>query len=580
MPWAVSRSTRSSTDLYGNHFLVIQWILSRVYFVLILIVINSCPKSYGENHDISDSLDTATDDNDTKPSEESGLNITEDSDMFEGDLKISKELIQSHFDFNFPGGKLLLEDLKSKEVGINFTDTLHRASVSENIFSLWKNYTVNFIFAPDVQNRKRSEIRRAMDEWERNTCLRFKLLNNDSITPNDDYIEFVSSGSRCYSSAIGRKGGRQLIGLPKHCSHGLILHEIGHALGFWHEHSRPDRDNYIDVHRAGKPNANYVKILDGYADFQGTTYDYSSIMHYPLVWGRNINCRSCFTLSVNNVMEYKRQGSPKIGRFGKLSDIDIKQTNRLYSCPNRGVFGFLSFQVKVGKNFQQIANIASKFIIFKAIDSEGNVHIRQTSYARNARDPVWNELVMLGENEWQFFRIQAYEYSPSVSSPYFMSMSQTIVLSSGWHQDKKHCENLLCKGYVMFDYGINPRRSVDASLRMYVNFAYHLIGNNSGLGQRDPYVLIETLQSDTTINQWMSKTIKNTLNPVWDQWLYFGCKKWNSFFIQLKDENVGIDDNLSDREWVQIYSGSHSDQRHDHYGNAYLSYDYELGDCP
>lgn len=51
----------------------------------------------------------------------------------------------------------------------------------------------------------------------------------------------------CYSS-IGRIGGQQELSLSEPCIHKQIIqHELLHALGVWHEQSRPDRDNYVDI---------------------------------------------------------------------------------------------------------------------------------------------------------------------------------------------------------------------------------------------------------------------------------------------------------------------------------------------
>ena len=42
--------------------------------------------------------------------------------------------------------------------------------------------------------------------------------------------------------------GAQTISLGTGClGQSTILHEIMHALGFWHEQSRPDRDNYVEI---------------------------------------------------------------------------------------------------------------------------------------------------------------------------------------------------------------------------------------------------------------------------------------------------------------------------------------------
>ena len=57
----------------------------------------------------------------------------------------------------------------------------------------------------------------------------------------------VSSLFSCCSN-VGRVGGAQTLVLGSGCGvFGIVLHEIGHAIGFWHEQSRPDRDDFVEV---------------------------------------------------------------------------------------------------------------------------------------------------------------------------------------------------------------------------------------------------------------------------------------------------------------------------------------------
>ena len=103
-------------------------------------------------------------------------------------------------------------------------------------------------------------------------------------TANDiNYIQFITDPTpdACgWADSIGVKGGRQTISIrPSNgfCSSTrTVIHEIGHGLGFMHEHTRPDRDSYVYI-PPSEANDSQNAVRPGRPL---GTYDVNSIMHY------------------------------------------------------------------------------------------------------------------------------------------------------------------------------------------------------------------------------------------------------------------------------------------------------------
>lgn len=139
----------------------------------------------------------------------------------------------------------------------------------------WTNALVPFVIGAGVD---RTKVLQAIAHWQQLTAFKFVERATDFI---GDSIVFTSKANVC-QSMVGRVGGQQPIELGSGCTKGHIIHEIGHAIGFLHEQSRNDRDQYVRILYENINPAMHHNF-DIYADSEDVgTYDFASIMHYPL----------------------------------------------------------------------------------------------------------------------------------------------------------------------------------------------------------------------------------------------------------------------------------------------------------
>ena len=62
-----------------------------------------------------------------------------------------------------------------------------------------------------------------------------------------------------------------------------MQHEAMHALGFKHEQSRPDRDDYVEIHPSVMGGTDYAKLLGANWVNTSSPYDFDSVMQYPSI---------------------------------------------------------------------------------------------------------------------------------------------------------------------------------------------------------------------------------------------------------------------------------------------------------
>ncbi|XP_071325719.1 meprin A subunit beta-like isoform X5 [Trachinotus anak] len=195
-----------------------------------------------------------------------------------------------------------------------------RSAISDDD-RLWTS-PIPYVLEKDLEMNAKGVILRAFDQFRLKSCIDFKPRESDKY-----YISVQKLGG-CFSY-VGRVfSGGQDLSIGTYCDViSIVEHEFLHALGFFHEQSRYDRDDHVTIAfeniQGGREN-NFRKVSKKDSTTGGVPYDYWSVMHY----GKNaFSYGNGFTIITKD---------PKfqdvIGQRLEVSPTDIQELNLRYKC--------------------------------------------------------------------------------------------------------------------------------------------------------------------------------------------------------------------------------------------------------
>jgi hypothetical protein len=152
----------------------------------------------------------------------------------------------------------------------------------------WPDGLLLYVFAASVTPQDQTNFLNACALWSAGAHVSCKQRTTEPV-----YFTVYStvSASECVNqSIVGMQAGGYIDICNWDVPH-VIAHEIGHAFGFIHEQSRPDRDAYVFINF---PNVQFGEAhnFDIVPDAEVVgEYDYGSIMEYtPCAFSINPNC--------------------------------------------------------------------------------------------------------------------------------------------------------------------------------------------------------------------------------------------------------------------------------------------------
>ncbi|XP_056248434.1 meprin A subunit beta-like isoform X1 [Seriola aureovittata] len=236
-------------------------------------------------------------------------------------------------DYDVDGGRDLdIFDI-NEEAGLNLVEgdiVLDERQTRNSIIGdeyRWPK-TIPYYMEDDLEINAKGVILKAFEQYRLKTCIDFKPWNGEA-----NYISIFKGGG-CFSSVGNRRVGKQRLSIGRNCDRiATIEHEFLHALGFWHEQSRADRDDYVNIMwdriSDGKEH-NFNTYNDTTSSSLGVPYDYGSMMHYS----KNAFRNGTEPTIVTKISAF----SDVIGQRMEFSDSDLLKLHRLYNCSQASTF--------------------------------------------------------------------------------------------------------------------------------------------------------------------------------------------------------------------------------------------------
>lgn len=225
------------------------------------------------------------------------------------------------------GGDVILTEDYSTEIFL-------RGNITSIASRRWPNSTIPYVWGEGLSQTQRNLILDAIEDIndQTNLCVTER-------TDEEDYVQFRNVGSGCYVLGVGNSGTpNQVINLSGGCySNHTIIHEILHKAGFFHEQTRPDRDDFITVNWDNLDGNWAFQFQPQGSETASGAYDFASVMHY-------VQFHSSVTIDDTQPMYFINDPNSlppgmtanQIGRLNYMSPTDILSVNTLYpvTCEN------------------------------------------------------------------------------------------------------------------------------------------------------------------------------------------------------------------------------------------------------